>query len=78
MSVEARLLHLQAIQNLLAPYRYLYCVDLEVTCDEVDESESPRPLALAPDQMETIEIGLVVIDLELLEIVDDFSVSSGL
>ncbi|MGF6113443.1 exonuclease domain-containing protein [Pseudomonas frederiksbergensis] len=72
MSIEAKLLHLQAIQNLLAPYRYLYCVDLEATCDEVDDSESPRPLAVFPDQMETIEIGLVVIDLETLEIVDEF------
>ncbi|WP_448118827.1 exonuclease domain-containing protein [Pseudomonas serbica] len=56
MSIEAKLLHLQAIQNLLAPYRYLYCVDLEATCDEVGESESPRRLAVLPDQMETIEI----------------------
>ncbi|MEO8645819.1 3'-5' exonuclease [Pseudomonas sp.] len=45
---------------------------VEATCDEVDESESPRPLAVAPNQMETIEIGLVVIDLEALEIVDEF------
>ena len=72
MSIEAKLLHLQSIQNFLAPYRYLYCVDLEATCDEVDESESPRPLAVVPNQMETIEIGLVVIDLETLEIVDEF------
>ena len=72
MSIEAKLLHLQAIQNLLAPYRYLYCVDLEATCDELDESESPRRLVVVPDQMETIEIGLVVIDLETLEIVDEF------
>lgn len=72
MSIEAKLLHLQSIQNLLAPYRYLYCVDLEVTCDEVEKSESPRPLTVAPDQMETIDIGLVVIDLESLEIIDEF------
>ncbi|WP_448647920.1 exonuclease domain-containing protein [Pseudomonas mohnii] len=72
MSIEAKLLHLQAIQNLLAPYRYLYCVDLEATCDEVEKSESPRPLSVIPEKMETIEIGLVVIDLELLEIVDEF------
>ncbi|MGF6113433.1 exonuclease domain-containing protein [Pseudomonas frederiksbergensis] len=72
MSIQAKLCHLQAIQNLLAPYRYLYCVDLEATCDEVGESESPRPLAVVPDQMETIEIGLVVIDLETLEVVDEF------
>ncbi|WP_460146729.1 exonuclease domain-containing protein [Pseudomonas sp. S2_A02] len=38
----------------------------------VGESESPRPVAVVPDQMETIEIGLVVIDLETLEIVDEF------
>lgn len=72
MSIEAKLVHLQAIQSLLAPYRYLFCVDLEATCDEVDESESPRPLVVVPDQMETIEIGMVVIDLESLEIVDEF------
>lgn len=29
MSIQAKFLHLQAIYNLLAPYRYLYCVDLE-------------------------------------------------
>ena len=72
MSIEAKLFHLQAIQNLLAPYRYLYCVDLEATCDEVSESEPPKSLAVVPDQMETIEIGLVVIDLETLDIVDEF------
>lgn len=72
MSIQAKFLHLQAIQNLLAPYRYLYCVDLEATCDEVGESESPRQLAVVPAQMETIEVGLVVIDLETLEIVDEF------
>lgn len=72
MSIEAKLHHLQAIQNLLAPYRYLYCVDLEATCDELEESESARKLVVVPDQMETIEIGLVVIDLESLEIVDEF------
>ena len=72
MTIQARFQFLQSIQNLLAPYRYLYCVDLEATCDEVDESESPRPLEVAPDQMERIEIGLVVIDLETLEVVDEF------
>lgn len=72
MRIEAKFLHLQAIPNLLAPYRYLYCVDLEATCDEVEESEPPRQLAVVPDQIETIEIGLVVLDLESLEIVDEF------
>jgi len=72
MSIEAKLHHLQATQNLLAPYRYLYCVDLEATCDEVDESEALRPLAVVPEQMKTIEIGLVVIDLETLKVIDEF------
>ena len=72
MSIEAKLHHLQATQNILAPYRYLYCVDLEATCDEVGVHESPRSLVVVPDQMETIEIGLVVIDFESLVIVDEF------
>nr|WP_180205591.1 3'-5' exonuclease [Pseudomonas sp. SbOxS1]NYU05720.1 exonuclease domain-containing protein [Pseudomonas sp. SbOxS1] len=72
MSIQAKLHHLRAIQNLLAPYRYLYCVDLEATCDDVGVNESPRSLVVVPDQMETIEIGLVVIDLESLEIVGEF------
>ena len=72
MNIQAKLQHLQAIQHLLAPYRYLYCVDLEATCDDVGVNESPRSLVVVPDQMETIEIGLVVIDLESLEIVDEF------
>ncbi|RAI69531.1 exonuclease [Pseudomonas fluorescens] len=72
MNSQAKLLHLQAIQNLLAPYRYLYCVDLEATCDEVGENESPRSLKVVRDQMETIVFGLVVIDLESLDIVDEF------
>jgi inhibitor of KinA sporulation pathway (predicted exonuclease) len=72
MSIEAKLHYLQDIQNLLAPYRYLYCVDLEATCDDVGVNEPPRSLVVVPDQMETIEIGLVVIDLETLEVVDEF------
>ncbi|VFB20473.1 3'-5' exonuclease [Pseudomonas fragi] len=38
----------------------------------MDELESSRPLVVFPDQMETIEIGLVVIDFESLVIVDEF------
>lgn len=34
--------------------------------------ESPRSLSVFLDQMETIEIGLVLIDLETLEVVDEF------
>ena len=72
MNIEAKLLHLQAIQNVLASFRYLYCVDLEATCDEVGANESLRPLAVVPEQMKTIEIGLVVIDLETLKVIDEF------
>ena len=72
MRIEAKLLHLQAIQNVLASFRYLYCVDLEATCDEVGANESLRPLAVVPEQMKTIEIGLVVIDLETLKVIDEF------
>jgi hypothetical protein len=35
MSIQAKFNFLQSIQNLLAPYRYLYCVELEATCDEI-------------------------------------------
>jgi len=38
----------------------------------VDEPESPRPLTIIPVQIETIENGQVVIDLETLDIVDEF------
>ncbi|MCX2901092.1 3'-5' exonuclease [Pseudomonas mandelii] len=38
----------------------------------MDESESSRPLIVTPEQTETIEIGLVVIDLKSLGIVDEF------
>lgn len=48
MIIEAKLLYLQTIKNLLAPHRYLYCVDLEATCDEVEDSEQLRPLAVPP------------------------------
>ena len=72
MSIQAKLYHIQAIQNLLAPYRYLYCVDLEATCDDVGLNESPRSTVVVPVQIETIEIGLVVIDLVSFEIVDEF------
>lgn len=49
MSIEAKFLHFQAIQNGLAPFRYLYCVDHEATCDEVGDLESSRLLAVVPN-----------------------------
>lgn len=52
--------------------RWLEYPAICLLCDEVGESQSKRPLAVVPDQIETVEIGLVVIDLETLEIVDEF------
>lgn len=50
----------------------MLCFDLEATCDEIMESEAPRPLAITPREMETIEVGLVVLDLRSLQIVETF------
>ncbi|MEC4024892.1 MULTISPECIES: 3'-5' exonuclease [Pseudomonas putida group] len=60
--------HLQAFQELLAGTRYLLCVDLEATCDEYpegmsDEQKLEHKLAVHRDEMETIEVGAVVLDL---------------
>lgn len=60
--------HLRALQELLAGTRYLLCVDLEATCDEypeglTDEQKLEHKLAVHRDEMETIEVGAVVLDL---------------
>lgn len=60
--------HLQAFRELLADTRYLLCVDLEATCDEYseglsDEQKLEHKLAVHRDEMETIEVGAVVLDL---------------
>ncbi|MGR6453595.1 hypothetical protein ACU5P1_17240 [Pseudomonas plecoglossicida] len=60
--------HLRAFQELLAGTRYLLCVDLEATCDEypeglTDEQKLEHKLAVHRDEMETIEVGAVVLDL---------------
>lgn len=60
--------HLQALRELLAGIRYLLCVDLEATCDEypaglTDEQKQEHKLAVHRDDMETIEVGAVVLDL---------------
>lgn len=60
--------HLHSLRELLAGTRYLLCVDLEATCDEypaglTDEQKSEHKLAVYRDDMETIEVGAVVLDL---------------
>ena len=62
----------QNIQLSLSQYRYLYCVDLEATCDELMPGEPPRGLVVTPGEMETIELGLVVIDQRERRVVDSF------
>ena len=60
--------HLQAFRDLLGNTRYLLCVDLEATCDEypdglTDEETAGRVLLVQKNEMETIEVGAVVLDL---------------
>lgn len=60
--------HLQAFRELLGSTRYLLCVDLEATCDEYPEGLTDEPkldpkLLVQQDEMETIEVGAVVLDL---------------
>jgi len=63
---------LQGFQSFTSSYDFILCIDLEATCDEVMESEAPRALIVSPEEMETIEIGLAVVDLRNLEVVDVF------
>lgn len=53
-------------------YRYLLCVDVEATCDELSMEEPTRALVVTPDKMETIELGLVVVDQQERQVVDSF------
>lgn len=60
--------HLDALQAILKPYRYLVCVDLEATCDELPDGlteveKASYPLLVKRNEMETIEVGAVVLDL---------------
>lgn len=65
--------HLGALRDILSPYRFLLCIDLEATCDEdAKPGEPPRQLIVQREDMETIEIGLAVIDLYSLKVVDQF------
>ncbi len=73
MNMEYNTQHLQAVRDALSPFRFLLCVDLEATCDELPEdAPAQAKLVVEPDQMETIEIGLVVVDLHSFEVVDEF------
>lgn len=60
--------HLANLETLLQVHRYLLCVDLEATCDDYppgmsDEQKAAHQLLVPRDEMETIEIGAVMIDL---------------
>lgn len=60
--------HLEALKALFSSFRYVVCVDLEATCDDYPEGltgaeKSTYPLLVTPDEMETIEVGAVVLDL---------------
>lgn len=59
---------LAAMQKWLAGSRYLLCVDLEATCDdypaEMEESDREQyQLKVPREEMETIEIGAILVDL---------------
>jgi len=60
------------IHKDLSQFRFLLCVDLEATCDETIAGPGASPLLIAPEQMETIEIGLIVLDLTTRREVDCF------
>ncbi len=63
---------LQKFETSVTAFDFMLCIDLEATCDELMESENPRALVVSPDEMETIEIGVSVIDLRRMETVDMF------
>lgn len=65
--------HLGALREVLHPYQYLLCIDLEATCDEHENPGEPlRQLIVQREDMETIEVGLAVIDLSSFQLVDTF------
>ncbi|RON55587.1 3'-5' exonuclease [Pseudomonas frederiksbergensis] len=63
---------LQAFGTSIKSFDFMLCIDLEATCDELMEAENLRALIVIPDEMETIEIGLAVIDLRKMETVEVF------
>ncbi|MBK3434408.1 hypothetical protein JJD84_26780 [Pseudomonas fluorescens] len=64
---------LRVFETSIKPFDFMLCIDLEATCDELIESEDPRALIVSPDEMETIEIGIAVIDLRRMETVPEFN-----
>ncbi len=69
---------LDALRQQLGESRWLLCVDLEATCDDypADLNEAARNahvLEVQRDEMETIEIGIGLLDVQLeYRIVDHF------
>ncbi|WIE47491.1 3'-5' exonuclease [Pseudomonas sp. GM17] len=50
-------------KDRLSRSRFVFCVDLEATCDEIMPGiQSSRQLSIQPKDMEIIEIGLIVLD----------------
>jgi inhibitor of KinA sporulation pathway (predicted exonuclease) len=51
-------------KNRLSRSRFVLCVDLEATCDEImpGTQASSRQLSIQPKDMEIIEIGVIVLD----------------
>ncbi|MBV6659801.1 exonuclease domain-containing protein [Pseudomonas yamanorum] len=73
MKIEHKTQHLQTVKDSLSTIRFLLCVDLEATCDELPKGAPPdAKLTVEADQMETIEVGLVVLDLHTFNVVDEF------
>lgn len=72
MKILPNPLQLHKFETFLKPFDFMLCVDLEATCDELMDSEASRTLIVTPDEMETIEIGLAMIDLRTLKTVEMF------
>lgn len=65
-------LQLHKFETSIKSFDFMLCVDLEATCDELMVLETSRTLIVSPDEMETIEIGLAVVDLQTLKTVEIF------
>jgi len=69
---------LDALRQQLGESRWLLCVDLEATCDEYpaglnEAARNAHVLKVQRDEMETIEIGIALLDVQLeYRIVDHF------
>ena len=72
MKTQPNTKQLQAFETFISAFDFMLCVDLEATCDELMDSETSRTLIVSPLEMETIEIGLAVVDLQTLKTVEVF------